>query len=242
VNRATRPLPDTAPLPDAVASGRGVRLAPESPPAAPERRWRRPFRAEARRWLLVLLLFVLVAPLLLGASLLGAIYWQARSDQTRPVDAIVVLGAAQYDGNPSPVLRARLDQAIAAYRAGNAPYIVVTGGRQPGDRFTEAQASRLYLIDQGIPERAILIESVGRTSWQSLQGVNRLMEAHGLHRVLLVSDGFHLLRVKLMARDLGLTAYGAPAKQSPIRPGSRTEFDYAVREAAGIVAHLLGKD
>ncbi|HKG25783.1 MAG TPA: YdcF family protein [Thermomicrobiales bacterium] len=209
------------------------------PPGGPRsRRWHRPLWPEFRRWALVLTIWLpLVAVLLLG-SLVGAIYWQARSDQTRPVEAIVVLGAAQYDGRPTPVLKARLDQALAAYRAGVAPLIVVTGGRQVGDRFTEAETSRDYLVDRGVPERIILLENEGHSSWESMQGAGRILSARGVKRILLVSDGYHLFRLKLMARHLGLTAFGAPATASPIHRGSRLEFDYVVREAGGVLDFL----
>jgi uncharacterized SAM-binding protein YcdF (DUF218 family) len=206
---------------------------------AGKRRWRRrPFWSEVRRWAVVLAIWApLVAVLLLG-SLVGAIYWQARKDQTRPVEAIVVLGAAQYDGRPTPVLQARLDEVLEAYQAGVAPLVVVTGGRQEGDRFTEAEASRDYLVAHGVPERAILLENEGHSSWESMQGVGGILAARGVERVLLVSDGFHLFRLKLMARHLGLTAFGAPATGSPIRPDSTLEFDYIAREAGGVIAFL----
>ena len=190
------------------------------------------------RWLKAILIILLVSPPLLGASLIAAIYWQARSDQTQPVDAIVVLGTAQYNGRPSPVLRARLDRALEVYEAGTAPVIVVTGGRNPGDAFTEAEASRDYLVERGVPEGAMLMEDQGRDSWQSMQGVRALLEERDLSRVLLVSDGFHLFRLKLMARDLGLVPFGTAATESPIRQGGGVEFGYAVREAAGVLAHL----
>jgi uncharacterized SAM-binding protein YcdF (DUF218 family) len=175
-----------------------------------------------------------LAPPLLAGSLLAAVYWQARTDETRSVEAIVVLGAAQYNGRPSPVLRARLDRTIEVWRDGVAPLVVVTGGRLTGDAFTEAEAGRDYLIEHGVPESAILMENEAHDSWESMQGVARILEERGLSTVLLVSDGFHLLRVKLMARDLGLTAYVTAAGQSPIRSGSPSELGYAVREVAGI--------
>ncbi len=183
------------------------------------------------------MLFAVLAPTLLGVSLVAAIYWQARSDQTRPVDAIVVLGTAQFNGRPGSVLRARLDRAIEAYDAGAAPYVVATGGRAPGDAVTEAEAARDYLLEQGVPAEAILMENAGRDTWGSMQGVAALLRDLGLQRVLLVSDGFHLLRVKLMARDLGLTPFASPAPDSPIRRGGPGEFSYVLREAAAIVVH-----
>lgn len=189
------------------------------------------------KWIAALLVLVVLAPLLLAGSLLAAVYWQARTDAARPVEAIVVLGAAQFNGQPSAVLRARLDRTVEVYRAGYAPLIVVTGGKEPGDAFTEAEASRDYLVGRGVPESAIALENEGRDSWASMQGVARLLADRGLSTVLLVSDGFHLLRVKIMARDLGLTAFVTAADESPIRRGTGGEFAYAVREVAGIGVH-----
>jgi uncharacterized SAM-binding protein YcdF (DUF218 family) len=182
-----------------------------------------------------------VAAAFAGSALMAAIYVQARSDQTRPVDAIIVMGAAQYNGRPSPILRARLDEAFAAYREGVASLIVVTGGRQQGDQFTEAEASRDYLVERGVPAGSILLENDGHNSWQSIQGAADLLEARQLSKVLLVTDGFHLFRVKMMAKDLGLKPFGRPADDSPIQENSGREFSYAVREAGGVVAHLLGR-
>ena len=213
----TIPIADTAPIP---AKRRRSRVR------------------ETLKWLTAVLVFALLGPPLLAGSLLAAVYWQARTDETRPVEAIVVLGAAQYNGRPSPVLRARLDRALAVWAAGAAPLIVVTGGRMAADAFTEAEAGRDYLIEHGIPESAILMENEAHDSWESMQGVARLLEERGLSTVLLVSDGFHLLRVKIMARDLGLTAHGTAAGDSPIRAWGPSEFGYAVREVAGIAVFV----
>jgi uncharacterized SAM-binding protein YcdF (DUF218 family) len=211
---------------------------PEPASSEPATRRCRAFWAETGRWLVTLVVFVILAGVFLSASLLAAIYWQARTDQIAPVDAIVVLGAAQYDGRPSPVLRARLDEALVAFRDGVAPLVVVSGGRQPGDRYTEAEASRDYLIEHGVPRTAILLENEGRTSEQSMDGVAKILRPRGLHRILLVSDGFHLFRLKIMARHLGLTALGLAASTSPIKQGSKEELSYVIREAGGIVAYL----
>ncbi|HEY8448636.1 MAG TPA: YdcF family protein [Thermomicrobiales bacterium] len=218
------------------------RPPPATPPAEAlkRRRFRRPFLSELWRWAVTGVITLVLAVALLSGSLLLAIFRQARLDQSQPADAIVVLGAAQYDGRPSPVLEARLETALAAYQAGLAPLIVVTGGRQEGDRFTEAETERAYLIDHGVPASAILSENEGRSSWESMQGVAAILDERDLTRVLLVSDGFHLFRLKLMARELGLTAYGIPARNSPIRPRSGAELDYVIREAAGVVAFVAG--
>ncbi|MCC6792665.1 MAG: YdcF family protein [Thermomicrobiales bacterium] len=195
--------------------------------------------SELWRWGIAGAITGVLAVALLGVSLFAAIYWQARSDQTGIVDAIVVLGTAQYNGRPSPALRARLDEVLAAYDAGVAPYIVVTGGKQPADVFTEAEASRDYLIEHGVPESAILMESEGRDSWQSMRGAAEALRRIDAERILIVSDGFHLFRLKLMARELGFSPIARGASDSPIRPNSGSEFDYIVRETAATVAFLV---
>lgn len=141
----------------------------------------------------------------------------ARADQAGPAGAIVVLGAAQYDGAPSPVLRARLDHAVALYRQGHAPLIVVTGGRQEGDRFTQAAAGYRYLRDQGIADEALLLEVDGTSTYTELAATARILQARGIDTVLMVSDGYHSRRLLAIAGEVGLdgavsptdTGYGA---------------------------------
>jgi uncharacterized SAM-binding protein YcdF (DUF218 family) len=184
----------------------------------------------------------------LAALALGALYYcvtlvqvwsTGNSDQSRHVDAIVVLGAAQYDGRPSPQLQARLDHVVELWNRGLAAFVVVTGGNQPGDRFTEASTSAAYLERQGISADVILQESHGHSSWESLLGVSRLLKARGLSSVLLVSDPFHSLRIRLTAQELGLTAYVSPTRTSPVR-GARA-FAKEMKEALGIsVARVIG--
>src|SRR5579859_4127048 len=130
--------------------------------------------------------------------------WQAsRQDQARPVQAIVVLGAAQYNGRPSPVLKARLDHAYRLWQLRLSDTIVVTGGKQPGDRFTEASASAAYLARLGVPDRDVLREVEGRNSWQSLAASAAFLKARKRFTILLVSDPFHDKRIQLMAAELG---------------------------------------
>lgn len=206
---------------------------------AGKRKWWRPsLFSEVRRWSIVAAIWIPVTAFLLLLSLFVAIYWQSRLDQTRPVDAIVVLGTAQYDGRPSPTLQARLDEVLVAWNKGVAPLIVVTGGRQQGDRFTEAEASRNYLMDHGVPRQLILLENEGHTTWQSMQGADKILESKGAKRILLVSDGFHIFRLKMMTRHLGLSPYGDPATNSPIRQGSVREVEYMVREGGGVLEFL----
>jgi uncharacterized SAM-binding protein YcdF (DUF218 family) len=170
---------------------------------------------------------------------LAQVWWVGRSDQARPVDAIVVMGAAQYDGRPSPQLAARLDHAVELFQDGVAPVVVVTGGKQPADRFTEAEASATYLVALGVPESAIASEQTGRTSYESLANAAALLAERGLDRVLLVSDPFHSLRIRLIAEEVGLTAYTSPTRTSPVT--GTTAFAKQLKEAAGVaVGRLIG--
>lgn len=201
-------------------------------PIAPSRHgWPR----RLAKWTGVLLLLVVGY----YAVTLYQVHATGRSDQTRQVDAIVVMGAAQYDGRPSPQLAARLDHAAELWSAGLAQVMVVTGGNQPGDRFTEAEASANYLIDRGVPAEAILQESVGHSSYASLDGVATLLHQRGLFRVLLVSDPFHSLRARLIAEELGLVAYVSPTRTGPVH--GKAAWSRELEEAAGIaVGRIIG--
>ena len=166
--------------------------------------------------------------------------WRAaRADQARPAEAIVVFGTAQYDGVPSPVLAARLDHAVELYRKGLAPVIVVTGGNQPGDQFTEATASANYLIQRGVPDEDVLREVSGTSSWQSLAAAANFLDDRDIDNVLLVSDPFHSLRIRAMAHELGLAARSSPTRTSPIKGFS--EARYMVRETVAVaVGRITG--
>lgn len=162
-----------------------------------------------------------------------------RASEARAVDAFVVLGAAQYDGRPSPQLRGRLDEVVRLWPEGHASVVVVTGGNRPGDRFTEAEASARYLIDQGIPESAIVLENEGRTTFESLESTAEILGARGLDRVLLVTDPFHALRSKLIAREVGMEAYVAPTSTTVV-VGARSGVLH-LREAGGVaIGRIIG--
>jgi uncharacterized SAM-binding protein YcdF (DUF218 family) len=187
----------------------------------------------------------------LVVAYLGVTFFQVWSaserDQSRPVQAIVVFGAAQYAGRPSPVLKARLDHAADLYKRHLADIVVVTGGNQPGDTSTEASASAAYLATQGIPDAKILREVNGRNSWQSLASAAGFLKARHITVVLLVSDPFHSARIAAMAKELGLTAYVSPTRTSPIRGSSRASYfgKETVAVAAGRVVgfrRLMGID
>lgn len=179
----------------------------------------------------------LVALLVLYVGVTYVQVWQAsRRDEARRVDAIVVFGAAQYNGRPSPVLAARLDHAADLYKRDVADRVVVTGGGQPGDRATEASASAAYLKRRGVPESALLREVQGRTSWQSLAAAARFLKEQGRTDVVLVSDPFHNARIASMAGELGLRGYVSPTQTSPI--GGSEEVKYLAKET---VAVALGR-
>lgn len=152
---------------------------------------------------------------------------------------MVVLGAAQYNGRPSPVFQARLDHAATLYREGYADLIVVTGGIVEGDRMSEATAGQRYLVSTGIPADSIVVQAVGRNTAGSLEAVADYLRGEGIHRVLLVSDPFHLARLRLEAHRLGFDALTSPTRTSPISRHFRTEVEYLLREAAKLPILLL---
>ena len=168
------------------------------------------------------------------------IWQQGQVDEgDRPADAVVVLGAAQYDGVPSPVFQARLDHALTLFRRGSIHYFVVTGGRAPGDRFTEADTAQSYAIAHGVPADRILKETTGRDTLESLTNVAAVFRANGLRSAIFVSDRTHMLRVLRMASDLGMTAYGSPATDSPTEADAASVADAMVHELGGLVLYLF---
>jgi uncharacterized SAM-binding protein YcdF (DUF218 family) len=164
----------------------------------------------------------------------------SQRDGARRADAIVVLGAAQYDGRPSPVLRARLDHAARLYGRRLAPVVVVTGGRQPGDRFTEAHASARYLRDRhDVPEEAVLWEPYGKSSWAQIASAARFLKRRGMEDVVLVSDPFHSARIGDIARERGLDAAVSPTRTSPIE--GIEQVPYLAKETAAVaLGRLVG--
>jgi uncharacterized SAM-binding protein YcdF (DUF218 family) len=166
--------------------------------------------------------------------------WQAsRQDQARPVQAIVVLGSAQYNGVPSPDLRARLNHAYDLWKRNLSDVIVVTGGKQPGDRVSEATASADYLAAKGVPQEAILREVSGRNSWQSLESTAAFLMARQRTTVLLVSDPFHDKRIALIAGELGLKPYVSPTRSSPLGTGAKMA-NYVKETGEVAVGRIIG--
>jgi len=164
---------------------------------------------------------------------------QGRRDDQRQAGAIVVLGAAQYDGRPSGVFAARLDHAVKLYLAGTAPWLVVTGGKLPGDRTTEAAVARAYALERGVPPDRILMEDAGRSTLESLRSVGALLRQHGIHDAVFVSDRTHMLRVLRMARDQGITAYGSPTSTSPTDADPQRRFSATIHELGALGVYFL---
>ncbi len=165
--------------------------------------------------------------------------WNASTnDGHDKAEAIIVLGAAQYDGTPSPVLEGRLEHAIDLYGAQVAPIVVVTGGKQPGDRFTEAAASYTYLRAAGVPEAAILREEQGANTWEQLAAATRELRSRGMTSAVLVSDDYHAYRLDRIAHELGLIA-----QVSPVDPGLSVggRVKAMARETAAVaVGRIIG--
>lgn len=189
------------------------------------------------RWGFRLLGLVAVVTFAYLAVTAAQVVLASRRDEAREVQAIVVFGAAQYDGRPSPVLEARLNHAASLYEDDFAKLIAVTGGRQEGDRFTEATASANYLTRQGVPEKAILREVTGENSWESLASTAAFLKQRDIFRVLLVTDPFHAARTEAMADELGLEAYSSPTRSSPIR--GMNEVPHLVKETFAVAAGQL---
>lgn len=175
---------------------------------------------------------VLVSALLLWFLSIAVVLLAGAWPNTRNADAIVVLGAAQYNGRPSPVLQARLDHALDLYERGLASYLIFTGGTGVGDTVSEAEVSRRYALNRGVPASAIMTERDGLTSAQSVRAAAALMQSAGLESALLVSDSYHMMRLEVLARRSHIVPYRAPAANAPIDAASRrTRLEYVLRES-----------
>lgn len=182
---------------------------------------------------------------LLGLVLVAAwtgfrIQQQGSSDEQQPADAIVVLGAAQYNGRPSPVLEARISHAVDLFTAGVAPLLVVTGGKAVGDRTTEASVARAWAEDHGVPASAILAEDRGRTTLESLEAVAELLRARKLTSAVFVSDRTHMLRVLRIATDQGVTAWGSPTTTSPVDADPAPRLEAIIHELGALAVYFVG--
>ena len=187
--------------------------------------------------LAILLLLVLAV---VGASA-STVWRAAHTDDASRVDRadiIIVLGAAQYGGTPSPVFVGRLDHAVLLYRQGRADQVMVVGSNEPGDSTTEAAAGRDYLVSQGIPADAAIADPVGRTTYESLAGAASYMREHDLDTAFLVSDPWHNARIKRMASDLGIRGY-ASATWTSAATSEDTRFTGYARETIAYLYYRL---
>jgi uncharacterized SAM-binding protein YcdF (DUF218 family) len=181
---------------------------------------------------------VLVAALVVGGT--GFRVWQvARTDDRNPADIVIVLGAAQYEGRPSSILEARLEHAKRLYEQQVAPVVVTVGGRRAGDTYTEAEAGRMYLMAQGLPAAALQAVETGGDTLGSLRAVARLARERGWDSAVIVSDPWHSLRARSMARDEGLAAWASPTRQGPAVQTRQTQIRYILRETAAMLYYRL---
>jgi uncharacterized SAM-binding protein YcdF (DUF218 family) len=180
-----------------------------------------------------------VALLVLGATALRVLQAAQTDDAKEPkADVILVLGAAQFDGRPQEYLVARLEHARNLYRAGTATRILTLGGKQPGDRFTEADAGQSWLVQHGVPERRILRVGEGNDTLQSIEAAARMMRDRGWDSALVVTDPWHELRSTAMLRDQGVTAYASPTSTGPSVGGTSVTMRYVARETVAYLAYV----
>ena len=191
-------------------------------------------------WWLRLLLLAFVVLLLLLAFTAFQVVRTASLEEIHPADAIVVFGAAEYSGHPSPVLRARLDHALEVFHRGVAPVVITTGGAAADPTFTEGGVGRDYLMRHGIPERSLIAETQGRDTSESAVRVGVIMRANGLHSCVAVSDAYHVFRIRKLLEHEGIApVYVAPRPDS--RPRSTWQREVAVlREATSYLLWRVG--
>jgi uncharacterized SAM-binding protein YcdF (DUF218 family) len=197
-----------------------------------------PHSTRPNLWIRLTRAIVLLVVLSWLASLVAVMLWERR-DEARAADAIVVLGAAQYDGRPSPVLRARLDHGLSLWEEHLAPRLILTGGMGDGDTTSEAAVGRRYAMKHGVPDSAILIETRGRTTAESLQRVAMMLDSLPRREVILVSDPFHMLRLSILARRFGLVPRTSPTRTSPISASETESWRYALSESVKVPLTLL---
>ncbi|WP_017573990.1 YdcF family protein [Nocardiopsis halotolerans] len=224
------PVPEPDPL-------RDHRPEPPPPPSPrPRRRGRRRFRL---RWLVALML---VAALATPCATWVWVWYVARQDERAPTDAIVVLGASQYNGDPSPVFEARLRHAQVLYLEGVAPFIVTVGGKMPGDNFTEAASGRNWLMEVGIPGSQVIAVQEGRDTLQSIDAVAEIFEAHSWDSATIVSDPWHSLRSEQMIAYHGIEAMTSPTRTGPAVIERSTQLWYISRETAALWYYWIFRD
>jgi uncharacterized SAM-binding protein YcdF (DUF218 family) len=191
------------------------------------------------KWIVAIALVVAAAVVSLKvARVARAIQQESRVDEAQPADAIIVLGAAEYRGRPSPVLEARLNHALILYLKGLAPRVITTGGAGGDPVFTEGSVGRTYLTKHGVPPEAVVVENEGETTAQSVTAVAEIMRRMNLRSAIVVSDGYHIFRVKKMLESSGLKVYGSPRPSIPSGEWQARWQD--VRQAIGYLLWRIG--
>jgi uncharacterized SAM-binding protein YcdF (DUF218 family) len=192
------------------------------------------------RRVLLGLLVVVLAYFAVSTTLVAR--WMGKDERPK-VDAIVVLGAAQYDGRPSAIYQARLEHAVDLYAGGVAPLVVFTGGKGPGDRFTEGGSGARWATERGVPPEAVLVEQRSRTTYQNLAGAKQALQrrnpGRARPRIVVVSDPFHMFRAVKQADDLGMDAFPSPTRTSPLSASRLKLTELVLREDLAIAGYLL---
>lgn len=192
-----------------------------------------------KRKICVALLVLVVFGIIFYVGLVARIYGYVNINEAQRADAIVVMGASQWNGQPSPVFQARLDHALSLYQSGFFSKFVLTGGVGDGEKISESEAGRNYLIEKGVFDQDILQEEVGKTSLRSLKQVAQILKEQKMNSIILVSDGFHMMRLKKMTKDLKINAYISATPGYYM--GGLTEFRYIIRESLVYLLYLLFK-
>jgi uncharacterized SAM-binding protein YcdF (DUF218 family) len=196
----------------------------------------------ALRWLRRAVAAVVVFAVLIVGTTAVRVWWEGRHDAHPPSDVIIVLGAAQYNGEPSEILAARLDHAAQLYRENVATRIMTLGGGQPGDRTTEGAAGKVYLERHGIPAGAVIAVPTGSNTYRSLQGAHQVMVDNHWSTAVIVTDPWHALRSRTMAGDLGIDVHVSPVKSGPVVQTRGTELRYITRETFAFLCYSLFGD
>ena len=192
-------------------------------------RWRRLLV----RSVALLLALVVAVPVVVA----GRVWYVARQDDRSPSDVILVLGTAQYDGRPSSIFTARLEHALVLHESGVAPVVMTVGGSRPGDRFTEGQAAADYLLGKGLSDDEVVAVGEGSDTLHSVQAAARVMATNDWSSAVLVTDPWHVLRSRTIARDEGVDAVGSPTRQGPSVYTRETQLRYIARETAALLSY-----
>ncbi len=182
-----------------------------------------------RRWIVRTVLVLLAAYAIFFVTSCFRVVGQSKLDEARPADAIVIFGAAEYVGHPSPVLKARLDHALMLYRRGLAPMLITTGGSGWDTKYTEGGVGRDYLASKGVPDANLIAETISTSTAQSAERIAVIMRANNMKTCVAVSDPYHMFRIKQMLRANGITVYTSPRPE--VRVSMRDDLLGIMREA-----------